>query len=112
VIDGTDGTGARAGRSGDVNHAPLISEYALLGDCHCSALVSRPGSVDWWCAPRFDAPTVFGRLLDPTAGHWSIRPAGEGVAPDVRAADDLETQRDEALGVALDVGRRLNRRAS
>jgi GH15 family glucan-1,4-alpha-glucosidase len=60
-----------------VNDAPLISDYALLGDCHGSALVSRDGSVDWWCAPRFDAPSVFTRLLDPEAGHWSIRPPGD-----------------------------------
>ena len=56
---------------------PLISDYALLGDSHGSALVSREGSVDWWCAPRFDAPSLFTRLLDPAAGHWSIRPTGE-----------------------------------
>lgn len=53
-----------------------IAEYALLGDCHGAALVSRAGSVDWWCPSRFDAPSVFARLLDSHAGHWSIRPSG------------------------------------
>ncbi|GAA3732386.1 glycoside hydrolase family 15 protein [Spinactinospora alkalitolerans] len=35
------------------------------------------GSIDWWCPARFDAPSVFARLLDPAAGHWSIRPRAE-----------------------------------
>ena len=54
-----------------------IADYALLGDCQSAALVSRDGSVDWWCPARFDAPSVFTRLLDPHAGHWSIRPGGD-----------------------------------
>jgi alpha,alpha-trehalase len=54
-----------------------IGEYALLSDCHSAALVSRDGSVDWLCFPRFDGPSVFCRLLDPAGGHFAIRPAGE-----------------------------------
>jgi alpha,alpha-trehalase len=54
-----------------------IGDYALLSDCRSSALVSRDGSVDWLCCPRFDAPAIFARLLDPGAGHFSIRPPGE-----------------------------------
>jgi alpha,alpha-trehalase len=53
-----------------------IGEYALLSDCHSAGLVSRDGSVDWLCLPRFDAPSVFCRLLDPAGGQFSIRPAG------------------------------------
>jgi GH15 family glucan-1,4-alpha-glucosidase len=51
-----------------------IADYALLGDSHGAALVSGRGSVDWWCPQRFDAPSVFTRLLDAAAGHWRIAP--------------------------------------
>ena len=56
--------------------ARAIDDYAFLSDCHSAALVTRAGSVDWWCVPRFDSPSVFGRLLGADAGHWSVRPAG------------------------------------
>jgi GH15 family glucan-1,4-alpha-glucosidase len=54
-----------------------IGDYALLSDCRSAALVSRAGSVDWLCFPRFDGPAVFARLLDPDGGHFAIGPAGE-----------------------------------
>lgn len=57
-----------------------IADHTLLSDCHSAALVSREGSVEWLCFPRFDSPSVFGRLLDDDAGHWSIRPVGDFLA--------------------------------
>ncbi len=61
-----------------MNAAPVaIDDFAFLSDCHSAALVHRNGSVDWWCLPRFDSPSVFGRLLGPDAGHWSLNPTGD-----------------------------------
>jgi alpha,alpha-trehalase len=61
---------------GDRDFRP-IAEYGLLADCNSAALVSRDGSIDWLCLPRYDSPAVFARILDPEAGHWSISPVGD-----------------------------------
>jgi GH15 family glucan-1,4-alpha-glucosidase len=53
-----------------------IADYALLSDRHSAALVSRNGSIDWLCMPRFDSSSVFARVLGDDAGHWSIQAAG------------------------------------
>jgi alpha,alpha-trehalase len=53
-----------------------IGGYGLIADCHSAALVDRGGSIDWLCMPRYDSDAIFARILDPDAGHWSIRPAG------------------------------------
>ena len=54
-----------------------IGDHALLSDRHSCALVSTAGSVEWLCFPRFDSPSVFGRLLGADAGHWGVAPVGE-----------------------------------
>jgi alpha,alpha-trehalase len=79
-----------------------IGDYALLSDRRSAALVSRDGSVDWLCFPRFDGPSVFCRLLDPAGGSFSIRPAGE-FSCSRRYADQtmvLETTFTTASGTA------------
>jgi GH15 family glucan-1,4-alpha-glucosidase len=57
-----------------------IADYGLLADCNSAALVSRAGSIDWLCLPRYDSDAIFARLLDPSAGHWLLRPIGESTA--------------------------------
>ncbi len=49
--------------------------YGLIGNCQTSALIGLNGAVEWMCAPRPDSPPVFGRLLDPDGGHFSIASA-------------------------------------
>jgi pentatricopeptide repeat protein len=57
---------------------PPIADYGLIGDCHSAALVSNRGSIDWLCAPRFDSPSLFARILDAgRGGHFAVHPAGE-----------------------------------
>ncbi|MGE3176651.1 MAG: glycoside hydrolase family 15 protein [Vicinamibacterales bacterium] len=83
--------------------AARIEDYALLGDCESAALVSRDGSIDWLCWPRFDSPACFAALLGTEEhGRWKLAPVGE-----VRRAHRryrpgtliLETELETAEGV-------------
>jgi GH15 family glucan-1,4-alpha-glucosidase len=84
-----------------VDRPARLEDYALLGDCNTAALVSRGGSVDWWCVPRFDASACFAALLG-TADHGRFllapsRPAQSSrrYVPDTMV---LETEHDTDTG--------------
>jgi len=82
-------------------HDP-IEDYALIGDCHAAALVSRRGSIDWLCWPRFDSGAVFAALLgDAHHGRWLIAPRDDDVRTTRQYVDGslvLRTEHDTANG--------------
>ncbi|MCZ7376478.1 glycoside hydrolase family 15 protein [Micromonospora sp. WMMC250] len=56
---------------------PAVESHGLIGDLQTAALISKDGIVDWFCAPRFDSPSVFGALLDRRkGGHFQLAPDG------------------------------------
>ena len=56
-----------------------IAEHGLIGDLHTVALVGTDGTIDWYCCPRFDSPSVFAAILDADRGGWfSISPDCDG----------------------------------
>ncbi len=66
-----------------------IEDYAVIGDGETAALVSRHGSVDWLCWPRFDDDACFAALLGTVEnGHWSIAPTGDVTANRRRYRED------------------------
>src|SRR2546423_12070224 len=81
-----------------------IADYALIGDCHSAALVSRAGSIDWCCTPRLDSPSVFARLLDHERGGFCW--VGSGGAQTSRRYDGASL----VLGKRITVGGRGARR--
>ena len=83
---------------------PPISAYALIGDAHSAALVSRDGSVDWCCFHRFDGRPVFARLLDwSRGGYFRIAPVGRYAATRryLPETNVLETRFEASAGVIV-----------
>lgn len=82
--------------------SPPIEDYALIGNTHTAALVSRAGSIDWLCFPRFDGSACFAALLgNRDHGHWMLAPEGEVTAVRRRYRKDslvLETDIITASG--------------
>lgn len=79
-----------------------IADYAVIGDMETCALVSRAGSIDWLCLPRFDSPSCFTALLGaPEHGRWLIGPVGEATSTRRYIGDSfvLETTHRTASGV-------------
>ncbi len=64
---------------------PAIAEYAFLSDCEVTALVAPSGNIEWMCLPRMDSPSVFGSILDRTAGSFRLGPADVSVPAGRRA---------------------------
>jgi GH15 family glucan-1,4-alpha-glucosidase len=53
-----------------------IAEHGLIGDLHTAALVGTDGTIDWYCCPNFDSPSVFAAILDADrGGHFALRPS-------------------------------------
>jgi GH15 family glucan-1,4-alpha-glucosidase len=58
-----------------IDQPPRIDDYGVIGDCRSTALVSRSGSIDWLCWPRYDSPAIFAAIVDQKlGGRWSISP--------------------------------------
>ncbi|WP_100812664.1 MULTISPECIES: glycoside hydrolase family 15 protein [unclassified Microbacterium] len=81
-----------------------IADYAMLSDTRTAALVSREGSIDWLCLPRYDSASIFGALLgDQRHGCWGLRPTDPSAVPTRRYDGDtfvLVTRWESATGVA------------
>ncbi|HKN16305.1 MAG TPA: glycoside hydrolase family 15 protein [Candidatus Sulfotelmatobacter sp.] len=83
---------------------PQIEDYGIIGNCRSAALVSRQGSIDWLCWPRFDKPAIFAALLDrDCGGHWRICPVGSATVERHYIPDSnvLETRFTNQSGFAI-----------
>ena len=88
-----------------MHRSTKIEDYALIGDTHTAALISREGSLDWLCLPRFDSPACFAALLGtPEHGRWLLTPYDDITTVHRRYRGDtlvLETRYVTATGTAM-----------
>ena len=69
---------SEARRAAQARYLP-IAEHGLIGDLHTAALVGTDGTIDWYCCPRFDSPSVFAAILDADRGGlFRISPESDG----------------------------------
>ncbi|MEU6313585.1 glycoside hydrolase family 15 protein [Streptomyces sp. NPDC047014] len=82
-------------------HYPPIADHGMIGDLQTAALVSSEGTIDWWCTPRFDSPSVFASLLDAErGGHCRF-------TADLRGEDGATTRQIYLSDTAVLVNRYL-----
>ena len=76
---GTHSSKDRVGARGGARAQRCIAEHGLIGDLHTVALVGTDGTIDWYCCPRFDSPSVFAAILDADrGGSFRISPDCDG----------------------------------
>ena len=83
---------------------PPIESLGFLSDGVVTALVAADASIEWMCIPRMDGPSVFGAILDRSAGHFRVGPVGGPVATSRRYLPGslvLETTWDTAIGTLV-----------
>src|SRR5215469_12860577 len=71
-------------RTGEFSAYPPIADYGFLSDCEVTALVAPSGAIEWMCLPRMDCPSLFGAILDRSAGSFRFGPEDVEVPADRR----------------------------